>query len=94
MSVSREDYEDGWCTWWTRISPDWRTQQNGCLVLGGEGDWSSMFMSGKNGFATVIGSVVGLLQVASQSTIDYAVTDLQWTLEKVVEAKQRTPPKE
>ena len=89
MSVAHTDtFEDQWCAWWDQINPEWRTRQDSRLAIGGEGDWSGMFMSGKNGFGTIIGSVVGLLQVASPPTIEYAIIDLEWTLSRVLEARR------
>ncbi|KAJ3521327.1 hypothetical protein NM688_g9029 [Phlebia brevispora] len=53
-------YVTQWWKWWTAINPGWREIRDGRPVIGGAGDWSALYRSGRNGFLTVLASLAGL----------------------------------
>ena len=56
--------------------------------MGGSGDWSSLFKSGRNGFLTVFASLVGLRDVAPEESWLAALNDVRWVIVQVAEAKR------
>lgn len=84
--MPHEDYVQKWHTWWQNLNPTWRDCENGRLVLGGQGEWSTLSHTGTNGWINIIASIDALCRVADQPTIVYAITDAGWALNQVLQA--------
>ena len=82
-----ESFAPSWWKWWDGLNPEWRPRKDGRPVQGGTGDWSSMLKPGPNGFLTIIGSLAALRAVSIDGW-RAALSDVEWVLERVVEAKQ------
>lgn len=78
-----------WYAWWKHINPSWRTEDGDTLAMTGEGDWSSMFVPGTNGFLTVFGGLLGVRDAyKDDGKWAAAVSDVRWTVGRVLAAKQ------
>ena len=82
-----------WWRWWDTMNPSWRARVNGRPQRGGTGDWSSMIKSGKNGFLTVLASLVALEQSAEDECWRAALEDVNWVLEEVRAAAEASKTK-
>ena len=50
------------------------------------GDWSNMFISGKNGFASILACLVALLMVLDDDEWARCMLDVQWVVQEVLVA--------
>ncbi len=57
-------------------------------MIGGTGDWSSLFKSGPNGFLTIFASLVGLRHAVNDEEWDAALKDIEWVISQVCQAKR------
>lgn len=62
------------------INPDWRTRVEGRLLPGGEGDLSSMWVPGKNGFLNIITVLSALSDILDTVEWEAAVEDVAWVI--------------
>ena len=77
-----------WWKWWIALNPPWREHEDGRPVTTGNGDWSTLFKSGRNGFLTVLASLLGLYTAAESEEWTSALVDVHWVLSEVLAAKQ------
>ena len=77
-------YQAQWDTWWDGINPDWRIRQDGKLVIGGEGDWSSMMIPGTCGFVLVIGGLYALRNTHTPEAWSAELLDVAWVIEQTL----------
>lgn len=78
-----------WHEWWKAVNPKWRERKGDRFVQGGEGDWQTMFITGINGFLTVVALVGTLITQSDTETVRYAVYDVKWVVTRVLDAKLR-----
>ncbi|KAF7791378.1 hypothetical protein EIP86_002392 [Pleurotus ostreatoroseus] len=90
---NRDAYKAQWWKWWANLNPKWRSSADGRPVIGGVGDWSTLFKSGRNGFLMIFASLVGLRHATDEEDWLTALADVQWVLQQVLEAKGRTSNK-
>ncbi|KAF7797639.1 hypothetical protein EIP86_008839 [Pleurotus ostreatoroseus] len=83
----RAKYADDWQTWWNNINPEWRERRAGRLVRGGTGDWSSMWVPGKNGFLNILGALSALYELAPNDDWIEAVADVKWVIREARKQK-------
>lgn len=75
--------------WWKLCNPPWRECDNeGYLIMGASGDWSSMFVPGTNGFCMVIAGLVGLLEVEDAGEWAFVFDDVLWVVQQLITAKK------
>ncbi|KAF7795565.1 hypothetical protein EIP86_006727, partial [Pleurotus ostreatoroseus] len=86
-------YVGQWWKWWIALNPPWRELEDGRPVATGSGDWSTLFKSGRNGFLTVLASLLGLYAAAESEEWTSALVDVHWVLSEVLAAKYTSGPK-
>jgi hypothetical protein len=90
--IAAEDtYPHRFLDWWERENPAWRERQDGKLMLGGLGSWSSMWTMGPNGWVNIIAGLVALHSKANPDKWGYALQDIHWVLGQVLAAKRNNP---
>ncbi|KAF7789196.1 hypothetical protein EIP86_000134 [Pleurotus ostreatoroseus] len=90
VSKNKDAYPSQWWKWWIAINPSWRLVEGGKPLSGGTGDWSSLFKSGRNGFLTILASLVGLRNAADETEWLTALVDVNWVLGEVLNAQRTT----
>ena len=87
VKANAATYEQRWWSWWTRINPEWRKDDNGELTRG-DGDWSPFFKSGINAFLSLLASLLGLKDVTKLEAWERALEDVHYVLGEVLRAKE------
>lgn len=85
--INKESYVKMWKIWWKTINPFWRELERGHLKLSGTGNWSCMFMPGRNGFLNIIGGVVALHECMDDTKWQETLEDLEWTIGRTLVVK-------
>lgn len=73
-----------WFKWWDAINPVWRDRRFGKFVLGGLGDWSVMYVKGKNGWLNIIAGLIAMRDVTDAERWEYALRDVHWVIGQVL----------
>ena len=87
MPKNADAYVAQWWKWWIALNPPWRELEDGHPLATGNGDWSSLFKSGRNRFLTILASLLGLYAAAESEEWTSALVDVHWVLTKVLAAK-------
>lgn len=85
--LNKDGFSKSWAAWWKVINPTWREADGNHLKLTDDGNWSTMFVPGKNGFLNVIGGLVALRDCVDATEWEKAVTDVRWAVERTLAAK-------
>ncbi|KAJ7575329.1 hypothetical protein C8J56DRAFT_801757 [Mycena floridula] len=87
----REVFARKWWLWWIHVNPDWRIKSNeGFLERKGDGDWSSMKISGVNGFLSLLICLrwwIGAASGEKEASWSEAVADMSWALDQLMELR-------
>lgn len=78
-----------WYSWWDHLNPEWRERKDGRLVRGGTGDWSSMLISGKNGFVNIVAALSALYDLLAVEEWEEAAKDIKWVIHEARLQKQQ-----
>ena len=88
-TLAKDAFKERWVSWWSRCNPAWRERgEDGHPVIGGTGDWSTMFIPGKNGFVNIIASLYALAETVDVETWARSVRDVRWVLGEVLTAQR------
>ncbi|KAL1740790.1 hypothetical protein HDZ31DRAFT_24614, partial [Schizophyllum fasciatum] len=90
-NAAYDTFRDDMRLWWHHINPKWRLPTATFALERGEGDWSSLFCSGKNGLVSVVKCVKwwwDLLDDVDEEDDDrdewrLAVEEVAWVFEQV-----------
>lgn len=85
--LNKDLFAKSFIAWWKVINPPWREVDGNYFKPTDGGNWSTMFIPGKNGFLNVIGGLVGLRDCIEESEWEKAVRDVRWTIERTLAAK-------
>lgn len=85
--LNKEVFSTSWVAWWKIINPSWREADGNQFKLTDNGQWSTLFVPGKNGFLNVIGGLVALQDCIAEAEWEKAVRDVRWTIERTLAAK-------
>ena len=90
-TLAKDAFRERWISWWSRCNPAWRERAaDGHPVIGGTGDWSMMFIPGKNGFVNIIASLYTLAETMDVDSWARSVRDVRWVLTEVLAARRAT----